>query len=357
LFTSPPQVCNGLANGSVYIGFGGYHSGWLLAYDAQTLAQTGVFNASPNLNGEGPYASAGGVWMGGGGPAADENGNIYVTTGNGPWDGQTAWGDTVLKFSSSPKIPMAPIDYFTPDDYQFMNCHDADLASGGLLLIPGSSQALAGGKTGKLYLVNTANLGKEQANDAGATQTVPGVLSDMGFTPYSSSCTDRHGTWTTDINSYESFSTPAYFNGSVYVGITPTVSNIPAGLRQLSYSGSLTLAMDSLPGMQLGSNGGTPFISANNDADGIVWLIDNGEPLQNQDLNGAAPTAATLRAYDADNLASELYDSGTNPGDRPGYGIKFTSPIVANGKVYIATGHDLVTTPNPRGELDVYGAK
>jgi Bacterial Ig-like domain (group 2) len=58
------------ANSSVYMGFGSCHSGWLLAYNASTLAQTGVFNASPNLNGEGTYASAGGVWMGGGGPVA-----------------------------------------------------------------------------------------------------------------------------------------------------------------------------------------------------------------------------------------------------------------------------------------------
>jgi hypothetical protein len=344
-----------LANGTVYIGFGGCHSGWLLAYDAQTLAQTGVFNASPNLNGEGQYASAGGVWMGGGGPAADDSGNIYITTGNGPWDGQTAWGDTVVKFSNSPQLQM--LDYFTPDDYHYMNCHDADLASGGLLLIPGSTEVLAGGKTGKLYLVNTDDLGKEQANDAGATQTVPGVLSDQGFTPYSSSCTDSQGTWTTDINSYEFFSTAAYFNGSVYVGITPTGAGIPAGIRQLTYSGTLALALESSPAMQLGSNGATPFISANGSANGIVWLIDHGEPLQNQNPNGASPTTAILRAYDTDNLATELYDSAMNSGDAPGYGIKFTSPIVANGKVYMASGHDLTSVPNPQGELDVYGSK
>ena len=80
-----------LTHGTVYIGFGGCHSGWLLAYDAQTLAQIGKFNASPNLDGEGKYASAGGIWMGGGGPAADTAGNVYVTTGNGPWDGKSAF--------------------------------------------------------------------------------------------------------------------------------------------------------------------------------------------------------------------------------------------------------------------------
>jgi hypothetical protein len=348
-----------VSTGTVYIGFGGCHSGWLLAYNELTLAQTGVFNASPNLNGEGPYASAGGVWMGGGGPAADDSGNIYITTGNGPWDGVTAWGDSVLKFSSNGQLQM--LDYFTPDDYSYMNCHDADLAAGGLLLIPGSTEALAGGKTGVLYLVNTTDLGHEQDNDAGATQTVPGVLIDQGFDPYSSSCTDPPqfggATWTTNINSYEFFSTPSYFNGSVYVGLTPTSTSIPVGIVQFQYSGTLTAALTSLPAMQLGSNGATAFISANGTANGILWMIDHGEPLQNQDPNGAAPTTATLRAYDPLNLASELYDSGINAEDAPGYGIKFTSPIVANGKVYIGTGHDLTTVPNPQGELDVYGAK
>jgi hypothetical protein len=342
-----------LANGTVYIGFGGCHSGWLLAYSEQTLAQTGVFNASPNLNGEGAYASAGGVWMGGGGPAADATGNIYITTGNGPWDGQTAWSDSVLKFS--PQLQL--VDYFTPDDYQYMDCNDADLASGGLLLIPGSTEALAGGKTGKLYLVNTTNLGEEQANDAGATQTVAGLLTDQGLDPYPTSCTDTAGTWSTDVNSYEIFSTAAYFNGSVYVGITPTATAVPVGIIQLQYSETLTLGLDSLPAMQPGSNGATAFISANGTANGILWMIDHGEPIQNQDPNIAAPTAAILRAYDAGNLTSELYNSGINAGDAPGYGIKFTSPIVANGKVYIGTAHDLASVPNPEGELDVYGSK
>jgi hypothetical protein len=347
-----------LANSTIYIGFGGCHSGWLLAYGAQSLAQTGVFSASPNQNGEGAYASAGGVWMGGGGPAADDSGKVYITTGNGPWDGLTSWGDSVLKFG--PQLQL--LDYFTPDDYRYMNCNDADLASGGLMLVPGGTEALVGGKTGKLYLVNTTNLGKEQANDAGATQTVPGVLTDQGFDPYPNSCTDvpgypGAGTWTTDVNSYEIFSTPSYFNGSVYIGITPTATTIPVGIIQFQYAGTLTAGLESLPAMQMGSNGATAFISANGTTNGILWMIDHGEPLQNQDGSGVAPTAGILRAYDAENLTSELYDSGMNTADAPGYGIKFTSPIVANGKVYIGTGHDLTSVTNARGELDVYGAK
>jgi hypothetical protein len=63
------------------------------------------------------------------------------------------------------------------------------------------------------------------------------------------------------------------------------------------------------------------------------------------------------RCYDASNLSKELYYSSANSGDVPGYGIKFTSPIVANGKVYISTGHDLSTVAHPQGEIDVYGSK
>ncbi len=132
-----------LANGNIYIGMGGCKSGWLLAYDATTLAQVGVFNSSPNLNGEGTFAGAGGVWMGSGGPVVDNYGNIYIATGNGPWDGQTAYADSVLKFDSTLRLE----DYFTPVGYQYMNCRDADLASGGLLLIPDTGEILVGGKT------------------------------------------------------------------------------------------------------------------------------------------------------------------------------------------------------------------
>ena len=344
-----------LANGNIYIGFGGCHSGWLLAYDAQTLAQTGVFNSSPNSNGEGTYGGAGGIWMGGGGPVADSSGDVYVTTGNGPWDGVTAFGDSVLKFNAQLQM----LDYFTPDAYQYMDCNDADLASGGLLLIPGTTEELAGGKTGKLYLVNTGNLGHEQANDAGATETL-WFESDLEA-PYSHSCTDSTGVNTTQVSPYESYSTAAYFNGSVYLGVTPNGQGvIPAGVRQFNYSGgSLTPGAYpsdyTAPSIQEDSYGTTPFISANGTSNGILWMIDHGSPLQNP--NGDAATSAILRAYDVNDLTKELYYSGTNTADIPGYGIKFTSPIVANGKVYISTGHDPVTVANPQGEIDVYGLK
>ena len=336
-----------VANGSVFIGFGGCHSGWLLAYDAQTLSQTGVFNSSPNLNGEGTFGGAGGIWMGGGGPAADDLGNIYITTGNGPYDGQTAFGDSVLKFNSKLNL----LDHFTPHDFQYMDCADKDLAAGGLLLIPGSTEALAGGKNGKLYLVNTSGLGGMQANDAGATQTL--WFESDKVAPYSASCTDSQGVETTDINSYEIFATSAFFTGSIYLGVTPTLPGVPAPLRQFTYAGTLIPGTGTSDNILQGSYGTTPFISAAGSSSGIVWMIDHGQPIQSP---GTA-SSAILRAFDASNLAVELYDSSQNSSDVPGYGIKFTSPIVANGKVFIGTAHDPIATPNPTGELDIYGLK
>jgi uncharacterized protein YjdB len=348
-----------LANGNVYIGLGGCHSGWLLAYKASTLAQVGVFNASPKLNGEGGFASAGGIWMGGGGPVADSDGNVYVTTGNGPWDGQSAWGDSVLKFGPKPVAgangTMQPIDYFTPSIYQFMDCFDADLAAGGLLLIPGSTTLIAGGKTGTMYLVDSANLGHESSNDAGALQEqVWGAGLTAGGT-YQQSCQDSTGTNTANITSYEIFGSTAYFNDAAYLGVTPTSTTAPGGVRQFDFTSTLSAESDTSDYQNEGTYGTSPFISANGTSDGIVWYINEGNPLQN--ATKASPTSASLVAYDASNYPTQLYSSTSNSGDTPGYGIKFSSPVVANGKVYISTGTDLTTVSNPRGEIDVYGLK
>jgi uncharacterized protein YjdB len=348
-----------LANGNVYIGLGGCHSGWLLAYKASTLAQVGVFNASPNLSGEGGFASAGGIWMGGAGPVADSDGNVYVTTGNGPWDGQSAWGDSVLKFGRKPVSgangTMQPIDYFTPSIYQFMDCFDADLASGGLLLIPGSTTLIAGGKTGTMYLVDSANLGHESSNDAGALQEqVWGAGITAGGT-YQQSCQDSTGTNTANIASYEIFGSTAYFNGSAYLGVTPTSASAPGGVRQFDFTSTLSAQSDTSDYQNEGTYGTSPFISANGTSDGIVWYINQGNPLQN--ATKATPTSASLVAYDASNYPTQLYSSTTNSGDTPGYGIKFSSPVVANGKVYVSTATDLTTVSNPQGEIDVYGLK
>jgi hypothetical protein len=196
----------------------------------------------------------------------------------------------------------------------------------GLLMIPGSSNLVGGGKGGKLYLVNTANLGHEQANDAGAVQTIF-FESDLSA-PYSSSCTDSSGTHTTQSNSYEIFGRAAYYNGSIYLGVTPTTPTAPAGIREFVYSGKLSYGAETKPSILENTRGTTPFISSDGNANGILWMIDTGQPLQ----QSSTPTSSTLRAYDANDLGTELYNSSDNSADVPGFGIKFSSRWSLTGR-------------------------
>jgi hypothetical protein len=330
-----------LSRGTLYIGFSACPTGWLLSYDAASLNQIAVLNMSPNVDGYGQFGGAGGVWMGGGGPAADDQGNVYVSTGNGFYDGGPEWGDSILKVDSQLHVN----DHFTPFDWSFLQCRDLDVSAGGIMLAPGQSQLVAGGKAGKMYLINLANMGQVQANDAGAAQT-------LFFSPGATSrtCVTNHGeTVTGDMGKTSFYGTAAWFNGSLFVG------NDPGPVKQfILNSGHLTVGAATAEQISPFSYGTTPFVSSNGTSNGIVWVLDHGHPIQDP---LASPAPAILRAYDATNIAHLLYSTAQNPGDTPGFGIKFTEPIVANGKVFIATAHDPLTSSSPQGELDIYGLK
>lgn len=142
-----------LANGMVYVGYASHcdkepYHGFLMAYDAQTLAQVNVLNTSPT----GSEAS---IWQSGQGPAVDEEGNVYVVTGNGSWDGVRNFSESFLKIT--PKLSL--IDWFTPTNHLALDREDADLNSSGATLIPGTHLVLGGGKEGVLYILDTRNFG------------------------------------------------------------------------------------------------------------------------------------------------------------------------------------------------------
>jgi len=135
-------------------------------------------------------------------------------------------------------------------------------------------------------------------------------------------------TYTANDQSYEIFGTSAYFNGYIYLGVTPTSTSAPGVVRRFSYAPGGLTAEDftplSVPQDSANTPRTTPFISANGTSDGILWTIDQGQPLQSPQ----ATTTAILYAYDATNLGNELYSKQHHPADQPGIGIKFTSPIV-----------------------------
>jgi hypothetical protein len=306
-----------LQNGSVYISWashcdhGPYH-GWLISYNATTLQQNGVWNASPN-------AGLGGIWQAGGAPASDDAGNIYLATGNARFDanrGGRDFGDSVVKLGAVGNS-LQVTDYFTPFDQGFLNDNDVDLGSGGPILLPtqppGSPHQhllTVGGKEGVIYVIDADNLG--QFNDGSNAQIVQSI---QAF----SCCTGGNAAW---WNNHVYF--PAVFDPLKAFSFDPS-----SGLLSESPT-SQTDEVFSFPGTMVS-------VSANGNRDGIVWVIQD-------DAYPSGP--AVLRAYDAADLAHELYDSNQNvTRDSPGRSGKFTVPTIANGKVYVAT----------RQYLSVYG--
>ncbi len=303
-----PRAALLLNRGAIYLTWasacdvGPYH-GWVMAYDARSLKQEAVFNASPDA-----YDS--GIWEGDTGPAADNAGNIFLATGNGRFDagnGGRDYGDSLLKLSGE---SLKLSDYFTPYNAADLEANDSDLGSGGPMLLPDQSGAhphlaVVEGKGGVLYLVDRDHMGRWQAgNNSHAVQAIAvpdGVFGSM-----------------------------AYWNHYVYV------LSDGDSLRQFAVAdGKLS------PKAASGVRGvsATPTLSANGLDDGIVWL------LRSKVWNGSDQPAA-LYAYDATNVSHELYNSEQNPGrDRAGLTLRFNIPMVVNGHVYVGAKH----------EVDVYG--
>jgi uncharacterized protein (TIGR03437 family) len=294
-----------LLNGTVYTSWsshcdGGTYHGWLIGYDARTLAQTAVYNSTPNGN-EGSF------WGGGAAPAADAAGNIYVVTGNGSWDyasGGPDLGESYIRLTNNGRLVVA--DYFTPFNQKDLNDGDVDTGSGGVALLgddAGSSEhphlMVGAGKEGRIYLLDRDSLGHYQSgSDSQIVQSFPGAISGV-------------------------FGNPAYFNQTIYFcGSGDGVRAFPIANAQMA-----TAAASSSP-TQFGYPGCLPTVSSNGKSNGIVWALE---------------TSNTLHAYDASDLSNELYNSNQNQ-DRDDLGdyVKFTAPTVANGKVFAGTQSALV---------------
>jgi hypothetical protein len=305
-----PRAALLLDHGTVYMTWasacdvGPYH-GWAMAYDAETLKQKAVFNASPD-------GDDSGFWAGDTGPAADKSGNVFLASGNGKFDAQKGgrdYGDTLLKLEAG---NLKLRDYFAPYDVDELDASDQDLGSGGPMLLPDQPGAhphlaVVEGKSGVLYLVDRDHMGHWRSeDDSHALQTITapkGVFGSM-----------------------------AYWNHCVYM-----LSDSDA-VRQFEVKdGKLSprsASRNTFPGVSA-----TPTVSANGLKDGVVWVI------RSKTWNGF-DKSAELYAYDAESLTHELYDSEQNAGrDRAGLALRFNIPTVANGHVYVGA----------KREVDVYG--
>ncbi len=276
-----------LLNGILYLGFGSNYcndnnQSWVLSYDAGTLQQLGVFDANPDHG-------LSSIWQSGQGITADANGNIYVTTSEGKYDGGLGgqgFSNSVLKLSPN---PLALADFFTPSNIDYLNTHDLDLSSSGPILVPdqnGQLMVVAAAKQGTIYVLDPSHLG---GYTAGGPDNILQELT-LAVGPM--------------------FDSPAYWNGMVYfAGNADPIKAFSVGSGQLSAL-PIVATTQKYPGSH------SPSISANGNTNGILWAISGNR----------------LYAFDATSLQL-LYNTPAKSVTT----AHFATQTVVNGKVYIAT--------------------
>ncbi|MGC2462498.1 MAG: fibronectin type III domain-containing protein [Steroidobacteraceae bacterium] len=330
-----------LTGGGVVIGWSSHCDnylwpwhGWIMRYDATSLGQTAVFNDTPN-------GTDGGIWMSGGAPALDSDGNMFFSTGNGSFDATTSvatppapnndYGETFVNLSPS---TLAVQDFYTPSQSSTWSENDFDLSSSGITVLPDGvgptlhpNVLVASDKQGHLWMMDRSKLSgfSPAADNTVQYLTLPDVTTC--FT----------------VDQQCVYATPAYWNGTVYIAVEAG----PLMALQLSnglipQSGQIAIAA-SESAETYGYPTPTPMISASPSGGTIVWVLDNNA--NGTDNGSAALGPAILRAYNATNLATTLYSSDALPADTGGNAAKFTVPVVANGHVYVAGA----------GALTVYG--
>jgi hypothetical protein len=320
-----------LLNSIVYIGFGSHGDngpwhGWILAYNAATLKQTSVWCSSANGIGAG-------IWMSGSGLAADTDnptgaspgGRLFVATGNGTFDATTPYtntmdyGDSIIRLHLNNGV-MTVADDFTPLNQATLNSEDRDVASGGVLVLPdqtsgGHTHLLVQlGKEGRISVVDRDSMGGYSTSTDNIVEEIP--VNNSGQTNQNF---EVGGLW----------GMPAFGNNTVYIwGTSDNLKSFPLSSGKISTTPSNTGAQEA------GSPSPTPVISSNGTSSPIVWSVQSDAY--------SSGGSEYLRAYDATNVSTTLYNSQTNSTrDNPGGAVKFVVPTVINGKVYVGATNQL----------------
>lgn len=305
-----------LLNGNVYITYashcdwGPYH-GWILGYDKSTLLQTRVYNSTPN-------GYFGGIWMSGAAPAADELGNIYASVGNGSVGYNGNPSNTINRSESALKLTPSGTSFtlssfFSPMNIAELEAADLDFGVTQMLLIPGTNRVMTSCKDGRIYLMNRDNLGGYSSTTNNVVQTI-----DLG------------------VNAHLR-SSLSYYKGAQKEFVYSWSEN--ALLKAFSYNrvtGQFDLGSTISSGVQgpVGNNGALLSVSSNNavDSTAILWTSYAANGDANQSVR-----PGILRAFNANDVTKELWNSSQYQNDNPGNYAKFNCPTIVNGKVYLAT--------------------
>jgi hypothetical protein len=305
-------------NGSIYVSIGShcdnhkqFISGWVLRYD-ENFALKAMFHTFSGHTGGG----LGSIWMTGFAPAIDDDGYVFVVTGNGDDSSgpPSDYSESVIKLDGQ---TLEPKDYFKPYGYSSSTpLEDVDFGSGGVVLFDveyaGKKRGFAAaiGKDPTLHILDKENLGKLQPNDLGAYQLIhvkacpfPGKPCALGVNGGPSEFLSKNGL-TLFVQAQADYLQSYRLNDLTHT-FAPTGQQ---GSTKAGYNGSI------------------PVVSSNGAVNGIVWLLRRYEPIE-------------LEAYDADALGAPICSANVGNWSNPDYGIagnSFLTPIVANGKVYAA---------------------
>jgi hypothetical protein len=311
-------------NGLIYLDFAshgdnGNYRGWVIGYDPTNLTLQQQFLTALD-------ARAVGIWQSGAPvavvPRADGYNDLFFSTGNG--FGVTTGNvgarnltESVVRIGTDPNTGQLRYeDSFTPFNWATLDAGDTDLGSGGAMALPdsvGSTQhphlIVETGKQGRIYLLDRDMLGGLSANQA-AEQAA--IVQEVD--------TQITGVW----------GSPAYFNGRIYYhGSGDVLVSLPIANAHIDTTNIQRSSFKyNFPGAQ-------PSISANGTSNGIVWELET-------DNYNDTTAHEVLRAFDASNLQTLLYDSsntGAGARDQLSNSVKFVVPTVADGHVLVGSAN------------------
>ena len=343
--------------------------GFVVAYDVRGLHRDSGFTPTPAIWNVTPGGGAGGVWMSGSGPAIDGN-DIYLATGNGmdpgTMPGNFAESFVKLRYTAGiagadngkPKLALA--DFWGAFSDFGRQDEDQDLGAAGVFIIPERGNLVGGGKDGILYNLNKDNLGKNtwnpQFNLPFAATYLPDPPNGPAGLPTTTQADPNWPIVNLDRNlpmhtpsgkTYHIHGTAVYMEGQVsgfvyvwgenervkaynYDFATKRITSFRAEGTQIA-SGTME-PPGGMPGGRLvvSSNGA----SANT---GVVWGVYPTQGNANSNVVHGALVAYDATAVRFGGRLKQLFHSDDEATNDMGNFAKYSTPVVANGRVYVGT--------------------